>query len=55
MLVTLLGIVILVMLLARKSKSPIPVTGRPLIVLGIATTSLVPVYPVTVTAPFVTV
>src|SRR6266540_1486913 len=52
MLVTLLGIVMLVRLgLSMNAESPMRVTGRPLIVPGMATAPSEPVYAVMVIAP----
>jgi len=55
MLVTLFGIVTLVTLLSRNVFGLRDVTGRPSIVLGMATTTVVPWYPVIVTIWLVTV
>ena len=51
MLVMLLGIVTLAMLLLENARSPILVTGRPSIVLGMTTSSFMPVCPVIVIVP----
>ena len=52
MLVTLLGIVTLVRLVQKQNViAPMLVTGRPLIVLGMATSPPEPVYPVMVIVP----
>jgi hypothetical protein len=56
MLVTLLGIVTLVRLvLSRNASSPMLVTGRPPMELGIVTAPPAPVYPVIFTAAAVAV
>jgi len=56
MLVTLEGKVTLARLVQpRNASSPMLVTGRPLITLGIVTAPPGPVYPVMVTAPFAVV
>src|SRR5947208_3455847 len=51
MLVTLLPIVTLVRLVPENAQSPMLVTGRELIALGMVTTPPGPVYPVTVIVP----
>src|SRR5437870_3535139 len=51
MLLTLLGIVTLVRSVSENALSPMAVTGRPVIVLGMTRLLFVPVYPAIVIVP----